>query len=168
TVSYSMGVGCTVNKTVSVSPLPASITGPDVMCMGGTVNLHDATTGGSWGSSTPAITTVTTSGVVGGLSGGMGIISYTSPTTGCASVYPVSVIEVPAITGVHNICAWGDTMTIADALAGASWTSTLVTVSDSAMVLAYAPGTATITYTESHGCFVTATLTVNPLPAEIA
>ena len=168
TVSYSMGVGCTVNKSVSVSPLPASITGPEVMCMGGTVTLHDATTGGSWSSSTAAITTVTTSGVVNGISGGMGIISYTSPATGCASVYPVSVIEVPAITGVHNICAWGDTMTIADALAGASWTSTLVTVSDSAIVLAYAPGTATITYTESHGCFVTATLTVNPLPAEIA
>ena len=168
TVSYSMGVGCTVNKTVSVSPLPASITGPDNICMGSTTTLHDATTGGSWSSSTPATTTVTTSGVVHGISGGIGIISYTSPSTGCAAVYPVSVIEVPAITGVNNICAWGDTMTVHDSLAGGSFTSTLVTVSDSGAVLAYGPGTATITYTESHGCFVTATLTVNPLPAEIA
>jgi hypothetical protein len=168
TVSYSMGVGCTVNKTVSVSPLPASITGPDNICMGSTTTLHDATTGGSWSSSTPATATVTTSGVVHGISGGIGIISYASPATGCAAVYPVSVIQVPAITGVNNICAWGDTMTVHDSLAGGSFTSTLVTVSDSGAVLSYGPGTATITYTESHGCFVTATLTVNPLPAEIA
>lgn len=167
-VSYSMGVGCTVNKAVSVSPLPASITGPDALCAGGTVSLHDATTGGSWSSGTLTLATVNTAGVVSGLANGTAIISYTAATTGCASVYPVAVIQVPAITGVHNICAWGDTMTVYDALAGASWTSTLVTVSDSGSVLAYAPGTATITYTESHGCFATATLTVNPLPAEIA
>jgi hypothetical protein len=58
-------------------------------------------------------------------------------------------------------------MTVHDPLAGGSFTSTLVTVSDSGAVLSYAPGTAVITYTESHGCFVTATITVNPLPGEI-
>ena len=50
---------------------------------------------------------------------------------------------------------------------GGSFTSTLVTVSDSGAVLSYAPGTAVITYTEGHGCFATATITVNPLPGEI-
>ncbi len=167
TITYSLGVGCAVTKPVTVTPSPASITGLDNICMGATTILSDATTGGAWSSGDVTIATISSGGSVHGLTGGTTIIKYTIAATGCYARYPVGVIQVPAITGVHNICAWGDTMTVADALPGASWTSTLVTVSDSAFVLAYAPGTATITYTESHGCFATATLTVNPLPAEI-
>ena len=166
-ISYSLGIGCTVSRPITVNSSPASITGPDNICMGSTTTLHDASTSGAWSSSDATTATVTSGGAVYGVRGGVAVIKYTIPT-GCYARYPVGVIQVPAITGIHNICAWGDTMTVYDSLAGASWTSTLVTVSDSGAVLSYAPGMATITYTESHGCFVTATLTVNPLPAEIS
>ncbi len=171
TISYSLGLGCTVSMPVTVNATPASITGPSVLCAGSAVTLHDATIGGTWSSSNTALAMVgsatSSSCVVSGVSGGTANISYISTATGCASVYPLEVIQVPAITGAHNVCAWGDTMTVHDPLAGGSFTSTLVTVSDSGAVLSYAPGTAVITYTESHGCFVTATITVNPLPGEI-
>ena len=171
-ISYSLGLGCTVSMPVTVNATPASITGPSLLCAGSAVTLHDATAGGVWSSSNTTLATIGSassplSTIVNGASGGTANISYTSIATGCASVYPVAVIQVPAITGTHNICAWGDTMTVYDPLPGGSFTSTLVTVSDSGAVLSYAPGTAVITYTESHGCFATATITVNPLPGEI-
>ena len=170
-ISYSLGAGCTVSMPVTVNATPASITGPSVLCAGGTVTLHDATAGGTWSSSNTSLamagSATSSSCVVNGISGGTVNISYTSIGTGCASVYPVAVIQVPAIMGARNLCAWGDTITVHDSLTGGSFTSTLVTVSDSGAVLSYAPGTALITYTESHGCYVTATITVNPLPGEI-
>ena len=166
-ISYSLGLGCTVSMPVTVNATPASITGPSVLCAGGTVTLHDATAGGSWSAGAGAASVGSATGMVTGVSGGTVNISYTSTTTGCASVYPVAVIQVPVIMGAHNLCAWGDTMTVHDSLIGGSFTSTLVTVSDSGAVLSYAPGTAVITYTEGHGCFATATITVNPLPGEI-
>ena len=166
-VIYSLGVGCTVNKALTVNPTPASITGSSTLCAGSTVTLHDGTTDVVWSSSSGAAAAGSSSGVVTGVSGGTVDISYTSTSTGCASVYPVAVIQVPAIIGSTHICAWGSTMMVSDSLAGGSFTSTLVTVSDSGLVLSYAPGTATITYTESHGCFVVANITVNPLPGDI-
>jgi uncharacterized protein YjdB len=165
-ITYSLGLRCSVTMPVTVSASPASITGPSVLCAGNTVTLHDITAGGVWSSGATSLATVGASGVVHGIAGGTADMSYTS-ADGCSSVYPVAVIQVPAITGTHNICAWGDTMTVYDPLPAGSFTSTLVTVSDSGAVLSYAPGTAVITYTESHGCFATATITVNPLPGEI-
>jgi len=171
-ISYSLGLGCTVSMPVTVNATPASITGPSVLCAGSTVTLHDATAGGSWSSGNTTLATIGSassplSTIVNGVSGGTVNISYTSIATGCSSVYPVAVIQVPAIMGARNLCAWGDTITVHDSLTGGSFTSTLVTVSDSGAVLSYAPGTAVITYTESHGCFAIATITVNPLPGEI-
>ena len=166
-VSYSLGIGCTVSRPFTVNPTPASITGPSVLCAGSTVTLHDVTAGGAWSSGNTILATINAFGIVSGLSGGTVVLSYTSVATGCASAYPVAVIQVPPITEAHNICAWGDTVTVHDSLAGGSFTSTLVTVSDSGAVLSYAPGTAVITYTEIHGCFATTTITVNPLPGEI-
>lgn len=167
TITYSRGVGCTVTMPITVNPSPAGIRGVGNICLGATTTLTEATTGGIWSSSDITLATIGSTGITHGISGGTPFISYTLPATGCYAVYPVNVIYVPAITGITPICAWGSTTRLHDSLAGGSWTSTLVTVSDSADVLSYAPGTATITYTESHGCFTSALMTVNPLPAEI-
>ncbi len=168
TITYSRGVGCTVTMPVTVNPSPAAIRGVGNICLGATTTLTETTTGGIWSSSDIRLATIGSTGITHGIGGGIPVISYTLPATGCYALYPVNVIYVPAITGVTPICAWGSTTRLHDSLAGGSWTSTLVTVSDSADVLSYAQGTATITYTESHGCFTTALMTVNPLPAEIS
>ena len=166
-ITYSLGVGCTVSKPVTVNVTPASITGPSIVCSGNTITLHDITAGGAWSSGNTTLATAGTGGIITGIGGGTVNISYTSITTNCASVYPIAVIQVPAITGGDHICAWGSTMMVYDSLPGGSFTSTLVTISDSGAVLSYAPGTASITYTESHGCYVITHITVNPLPGDI-
>ena len=167
TVTYSLGTGCTVTMPATVNPSPPSITGDDFICQGATTILRDAATGGTWSSSDTHLATVGTSGLVSGISGGTVNIRYTG-TNSCYSLYPVGIIHVPVIIGGSSICAWGSTLPLSDSLIGGSWTSTLVTVSPAGVVLSYAPGTASVTYTESHGCFTTSTLTVNPLPSEIS
>ncbi len=60
-----------------------------------------------------------------------------------------------------------DTVQLYDALAGGSWSSTLVTVSSSGLVTGFASGIGTVTYTASSGCFATMPVTVRPVPAAI-
>ena len=167
TVSYSLGVGCTSSEVITVNIAPVGIIAPSAICKGATAILYETTTGGTWSSGDARIATVTTGGSVFGVSGGEAAISYTI-SDGCSAIARFPVIAVPPITGLHNVCAWGDTATVHDSLAGGSFTSTLVTVSLLGDVLSYGPGTATITYTVPAGCFATATLTVNPLPGFIA
>ncbi len=166
TIFYSLGIGCTAYEVITVNPAPAGIIAPSAMCLGATAVVYETTTGGTWSSGATTIATVTTGGGVTAVAGGTAAISYTI-SDGCSAIAHFPVISVPAITGVHNICAWGDTMTVYDSLPGGSFTSTLVTVSLAGGVISYAPGRATITYTVPAGCFATTALTVNPLPGFI-
>jgi PKD repeat protein len=166
TVSYSLGAGCTSSEVITVNIAPVGIIAPSAICKGATATLYETTTGGTWSSGATGIATVTTGGSVFGVAGGEAAISYTI-SDGCSAIARFPVIAVPPITGLHNVCAWGDTATVHDSLAGGSFTSTLVTVSLLGDVLSYGPGTATITYTVPAGCFATAELTVNPLPGFI-
>ena len=110
------------------------------------------------------------SGIVSGISGGPVTISYTV-ATGCSATYVVSVNGVPPISGIANMCAWSDTLLLHDSNPAGTYSSTLVTVVNlgggSGRVIANAPGTATVTYTLTTGCFLTTMLTVNPLPGSI-
>ncbi len=168
TITYSLGLGCSISTLISVDPLPPAITGPTSLCLGYTALLHETGTGGAWSSSVPAVGTVSSSGLVtSGLSGGVTVISYTI-ASGCAATYAVDVISVPPITGIANICAYGSTIHVADSLPGGIWTASLVTVSDSGFVTSYAAGPATIYYTVTGGCYTSSPLTVYPLPAPIS
>jgi len=169
-ISYSLGVGCTVYATVTVQPAPPAISGPTYVCAGHTMILTDPATGGRWSSASTGIASIgSLTGVVSGITGGTTTISYipASSPTGCPATYAVAVIQVPAIMGVSNICAYGSTISVSDSAAGGAWTSSLVGISPTGVVTSYAAGLATIFYTLSDGCMATATLTVNPLPAPI-
>ncbi len=170
-IMYSLGGGCVISVVLTVNPLPASISGPSNICLGGASALSDLTTGGVWYSDNTAVATVSTGGVVSGASGGAATISYTL-STGCASAYLVTVIVVPAITGLSNICAWVDTITVHDIDSTGSYSSTLVTITNLGLgtgrITAFAPGIATITYTLPGGCSATTPLTINPLPGPIS
>ena len=169
-VSYSMGVGCTVTSPVTVNPLPAAISGLNHVCLGLTTVLSDATPGGNWSSSNTAIATISTTGLVTGVAAGTATISYTV-ATGCSATLLMSVLSVPPLTGVHNLCAWGDTMTVSNTNTTGVYTSSFATVTNlgagMGRVLGNAPGTATVTYTLPSGCSASATFTVNPRPAAI-
>ena len=147
---------------------PAQITGDGTACKGSTDTLHDATPGGIWTSSSNAIATVgSSSGVVYGVTAGSVTITYSAG--GCYALFVITVANsVLPITGVHNICAWGDTVRVADAnIPAGVWSSTLVTIGSTGLVTGYASGVGTITYTVPTGCTATAFITVNPLPGDI-
>jgi hypothetical protein len=172
TISYSLGVGCTVTTPVTVSALPAGITGPAGVCAGGTATMSDPVAGGVWSSSDMAVGTITATGVVTGLAAGVTTISYYVGAIGCAATRNISTITVPAITGIHDMCAWGDTMSINNTISTGIYTSSLATVTNlgggNGRVTGNAPGTATVMYLLPSGCTTSATFTVNALPAAIS
>ncbi len=171
TLSYSLGAGCTVWKPVTVSAIPPAITGTMHVCVGGTTVVSDPLAGGIWSSSNPAMATISTTGLVTGIAGGITILSYTS-SNGCSATSSMTVISVPLISGVHNLCAWGDTMIVSDVNTTGVFSSSFATVTNvgpgMGRVLGNAPGSATVTYTLPSGCSATSAFIVNPLPNTIS
>ena len=77
--------------TVTVNPLPGSISGTTTIYVGSTAALSSSTTGGTWSSSNTAVAVVNpSSGVVTGVSLGAATIRYTLGT-GCFVTATVSV-----------------------------------------------------------------------------
>lgn len=166
------GTFCTVTRGVTVNPLPSPITGPSRVCVGSTITLSDATSGGVW--SAPgygAIATIgSASGVVTGVASGVALITYSVASTGCKVVKSVTVDAAPSlISGFSSVCM-GATITLFGTPTGGTWSSgssTLSVNSSSGDVTGVAVGTGTVTYTLSTGCYLTKTITVNALPAAI-
>jgi uncharacterized protein YjdB len=172
TITYSLGAGCTATEQITVNPLPAAITGSSSnVCLDATLALADATPGGVWLSGSPAIAAVSTTGVVSGVSGGVSLITYKAPS-GCMVTDAITVISVAPISGVHNICAYGDTMTVSDLPGTGLYLSSLATVTNLGgglgLATGHTPGSASVTYMLPSGCTAMAVFTVNPLPAVIA
>ncbi len=165
--------GCWGNEgsvSVTINPLPGSITGTAALCAGTTTALTDATTGGTWSSSNAAHATVgSASGIVTGVVNGTANITYTA-TTGCTAIQAITVNPISAISGSSSVCA-GSTITLSDATTGGTWSSSNTAAatigSTTGIVLGIASGTASITYTLPTGCLATAIITVNGLPAAI-
>lgn len=81
------------------------ITGRDTACMEHTITLTDATPGGTWTSSNPAVATVSSTGVVTGLATGTATISYTALT--CTAIKKLRVdklcdVGVDMVSGKEN------------------------------------------------------------------
>ena len=170
-VLYTLGSGCTAVAIVTVNAIPAAISGADNVCLGATVALTNATSGGVWGSSGVFAAVGATPGLVTGVSAGTGYVSYTLPT-GCYRILPFTVHPLPLpIAGPSQLCVGGNAM-FASASAGGTWSSSATPVIgigvSSGVVSAFAAGIAVISYTLPTGCFATYSVTVNPLPTTIS
>ncbi len=152
---------------------PSPITGSVVLCTAtSTTTLYDVTTGGTWSTSDGSNVSVNaTTGVVTGISGGIGIVSYTVPG-GC---YVIAHIFDGAITGLPTICSGGSSVTMGDVLGGGTWstTSSDISITSGTGIVSVAGGftgpttTAAITYTPllSTGCSaVSTTISVDLTP----
>jgi uncharacterized protein YjdB len=170
-VTYTLGTGCQVTRTITINVTPAPISGSTSLCIGNAATLSDATSGGSWASSNPAIVSVVSgTGFINGLAGGVSNISY-SLSTGCYAMATVTVNALPGpISGLSNVCI-GQNTTLTDAGFGiwsCSNTSIATIGSSSGIITGIASGTVTVTYTLGSGCSVIKPFTVNPLPAAIS
>jgi uncharacterized protein YjdB len=178
-ISYAVTNGCgttTAVITVTVNPLPdaGTISGTTTVCQGATVSLTDPNSGGVWSSGNTSVSTVTSSGVVSGVSAGTSIISYVM-TNGCGTDFDAVIVTVNplpnagSITGTGAVCP-GATTALTDAAAGGAWSSsdnTIATVTSSGVVTGVAVGSATISYVATNSCGTanaTIAVTVNPLP----
>ena len=171
--------GCTSTTVITIvvkplPPIPVPITGTTTICLGATKLLSDATPGGTWSSTDATIASVDTTGLITGIGAGSATISYiiTNSCRAASASTPVTVISGPLpISGTASVCE-GATTSLSAGAGGRTWSSSnlsLATVDPASGVVTgvTAAGTPTITYIASTGCFVTALITVNPVPAPI-
>jgi uncharacterized protein YjdB len=182
TLSYSVTNACgTASTTTSftVVPIPpGTITASSTLiCVGSTSTLTDTVSGGTWSSSNASIATVSSTGVVTGVSTGTATISYTvtnSCGTGTATV-SVNIVSAPtlsAITGPTSLCA-GSTVSLSNSTSGGRWSvsspsiATIDTVSGALTGVAAGITGVTYTVTTGFGCSsaVSRIDTVSPAPA---
>ncbi len=150
----------TVNSattTMTVNPIPASITGAFTVCPSNTTSLSSTTPGGIWTSSNTAVATVS-SGTVNGVTSGTSTITYS--VLGCITTSVVTVNTAPtafSVTGGGSFCA-SSTTGLPVGLSG-STSGINYSLSDGSSTVATLPGTGT---TISFGTFsVAGTYTVS-------
>lgn len=172
-ITYSLSGICKITAPLTVNSLPATITGQQKACPGTSATLTCATAGGAWSTPNTDIAGIDAgTGIATGLSSGTALISYTLPTT-CARTAVLTINPTPGpINGNLSTCT-GGTTALSDATpTGISWTSSntgIATInSTGGTVTGTGTGIVTITYTVATGCFTTADVTVNPLPAAIS
>jgi hypothetical protein len=183
TIAYTIINTCGTGRALHIisvitAPVLLPIGGPTNVCHGATITLTD-TTGGTWSSSTPSIATISSTGVVTGISPGFDTITYAA-SNGCGTASRRKVIAVQntltagPITGSSSVCV-NDTIHLAGALpTGGTWRSSDNTIAGfppgggGAVVLrGIIPGTVTVTFVAGNSCgadSATKIITVNPLP----
>ncbi len=109
TVTNICGSGtATKSMTVSSASAVAAISGAAAVNTGSSISLTDATAGGTWSSSNTTIASITSGGVVTGLSAGSVTISY-SVVSGCGSF---AVTAPVTVTPTATILAGWDVSTL--------------------------------------------------------
>ncbi|PQJ11666.1 hypothetical protein CJD36_007680 [Flavipsychrobacter stenotrophus] len=178
TISYSVTNSCgtaTATQAVTIDPIPAAgpLAGASAVCVGGTITLTGASTGGSW--STPSADATVVGGAVTGVAGGVATISYiTSGTCGMDTAtmnitIDTGIVTPAGITGTDTMCA-GAMTTLSNTSAGGVWTSTSLGAITSAGILtadSATSGADTVIYSLTNGCgtgSVSHTVFINPLP----
>ncbi len=103
TITYLISNTCgadtaTMNINVITLPDPGSISGTDTVCQNATVALSASVASGTWSSSNTTLASVSSSGIVTGISSGTATISYQVSNT-CGSnttTYTITVLPVAA------------------------------------------------------------------------
>ena len=170
-ITYAFSTGCFKTTTITINAIPAAITGTFTLCEGTSTTLATTSTGGTWQSSNTAVGTINSStGVLQGIAAGTTSVSYKFTVTGCQVTQDVTVNPLPSsIAGALTVCK-GSTTTLTSATSGGTWSSTntsVATVGTSGIVTGVNTGNATISYVLGTGCFRTAVVTVNAVPAAI-
>jgi len=170
-ITYTnLSTSCYRTTTETVTTAPGAITGTTTVCAGSTSQLNDLPTGGTWSDSRNAVGTISSSGLLQGISVGTESITY-SLGTGCIASTIVTVNATPGPTlGIDNMCV-GFTTEMDSTTPGGTWSSSNGAVATigvtSGSLFGVSAGTMTITYVLADGCNTLFGFTVNPLPNAI-
>jgi len=172
-ITYTNNSGCQVTVAFTVNALP-TISGTLSACITNTSQLSGSGTPSTttpWASSNNSIATVSSSGLVTGVSAGTVTITYTN-NNGCQTTASFTVNPSPVISGNLSFCANATTLLSGTGTAASSnpWISSTVgvaTVNSSGLVTGVTPGSTNITYTNSNGCQATVAVTVLSLPTAL-
>ena len=171
-ITYLTTPTCYTTGQVTVSSTIAAITGTPSVCVDNTTTLNHITSGGTWTSSNTAKATITSGGVVSGISAGSTTITYATGGS-CYTTINVNVYALPApITGNINICKGAASILTSTIGGSGTWCSSNTSIatanSTSGMVTGIAEGNAIITYKiPSTGCYTTKQITINAAPSVI-
>jgi gliding motility-associated-like protein len=165
--------------TVTAPPVAGTLSGTQLICVGSTANFTTTGNGGSWTSTNPSIASVSTNGLVTGLTAGTVSIVYSVPGSGgCANATVSRSVTVSAppsagtLSATSSLCV-GASVNFSSSVSGGSWSSSDPSIAlanvNSGLVVGVATGSALITYTVagSGGCAnatVTQAVQVNPVP----
>ncbi len=162
-ITYTIPTGCNISTSVTVvstAPPIDTVAGSSTVCLGSTTTLTDGTPGGTWSSSDPSIATVSSTGVVTGISSGSFYISYTIPAS-CGSSLAYRHMNCTSTTypgyiyGSSSISV-GSTTTYYESVPGGIWSSSnpsVVTIgSATGLVTGVSLGSAVISYEVPTGC----------------
>jgi uncharacterized protein YjdB len=180
TISYTVSNTCgpssaTFSFTVNVAAFAGTISGPSTVCEGAIATLTNAAPDGVWTSSDPAKATVSSTGVVTGVSAGAVTIKYkvTNSCNSDSTTWPMTVNQSPVsgtISGLTSVCAT-TTITLTTTGTGGTWSSSassIASVNSSGGVRGNSAGTAIISYSVGSAFCGTAVdtqmITVNPQP----
>jgi len=169
TVTYTDGTnGCIATTPFVINAAPSSILGNTTVCEAATTTLSNTSPGGVWSSNNPSVATITSAGVVSGVSGGTSVITYDFGTA-CNAIATVTVNPLPAtgtIVGPSFVCL-GGTAALSNAVTGGVWTTnntSVATVSASGVVSGVTAGIFDVIYTVTNGCgtlFTSQTMSVD-------
>ena len=163
TISYSVTTGCgtvyaTKSITVSATPTVTAISGATNICLGATSTFTDGTAGGGWISSSTAIATVNSAGVVTAIGAGTATLTYfvtnTCGTATTTKVITINTLNAGVISGAASV-AVGASTTLTNTVTGGVWSSTLpsiATIGATGLVTGVAIGADSIKYTVTNVC----------------
>ncbi len=173
TVIYSVTNSCGASSsshylTVNTAIGHAILSGASSVCIGSAVSILSTMAGGSW-SATNGHASVSTSGMVTGVTAGVDTIIYTT-VGACNTDVAMMVITIDApltagtVAGVTSLCS-GSTSTYTATATGGAWFSsnTAVAIIDASGVLTgRAVGTTVVSYAQTNACgTVAAVITVS-------
>jgi len=181
TVIYTVYASCYISTStvVTIHALPAVgvISGPAVLCSGSTISLTESIPGGVWSSMYTAYATVSSGGIVTGVSYGTDDIEYTTSNAWCSAVaYKYITINsaVTDITGIPSLCI-GTSYPFFDGFSGGIWatSNSNASVDVSGNVTGVSSGAVTISYTNTSTCGTATavyplTIFVSPDPGTIS
>src|SRR5690606_38111156 len=149
------GAFAQTTSNIQIAPTLPAITGPNTVCVGGSINLSHSTSGGSWSTSNSGIATVTSGGVVTGHATGAVTITYSVTSGGCTpqATRSINVTGAPVLSGPSSICVTGPGATFTASTGAGTWSSSNPSVATidatTGQVTPVSIGTTTIHYTSS-------------------